>query len=93
MRISRSEDMDSASVTPLGTISAASAWHGASSIANDDVFKLKALHELMRAAEDCDADALMDVDYSEERLEKNEVPGSPTLRRVCATGVAVKLRA
>jgi len=93
MRISRSKDMDSTCVTPLGTISASSAWHGASTIANDDVFKLKALHQLMRAAEDCDADALVDVDYSEERLETNDVPGAPALRRVRATGVAVKLRA
>ena len=92
MRISRSKDMDSACVTPLGTISASSAWHGASTIANDDVFKLKALHQLMRAAEDCDADALMDVDYSEEVLARSESPGAVALKRICATAVAVKLK-
>ena len=47
---------------------------------------------LMRVAEDCDADAVLDVDYREERLDRTENPASTPLKRVCATAVAVKLK-
>ena len=36
----------------------------------------------MRAAEDCDADALMDVDYSEEVLPRAEQPGAAAQARL-----------
>jgi uncharacterized protein YbjQ (UPF0145 family) len=92
MRIGTSKDMDSKSVTPLGTISAVSDWRGAAEIVDEKIYRLRALHKLMRAAEDCDADALMDVDYSEELLAHAEYPGAAPLKRVCATGLAVKLK-
>ncbi len=92
MRIGSSKDMDSKTLTPLGRISAVSDWRGASDHIDDNVCRLKALHQLMRAAEDCDADALMDVDYSEEILARTENLGAATLKRICATAVAVKLK-
>ncbi len=92
MRIGSSKDMNSKTLTPLGKISAVSDWRGAGDNMDDNVYRLKALHQLLRAAEDCDADALMDVDYSEEILARTEHPGAATLRRICATALAVKLK-
>jgi uncharacterized protein YbjQ (UPF0145 family) len=92
MRIGSSKEMDSKTVMPLGKISAVSEWRGAGEKIDDNVYRLKALHRLMRAAEDCDADALVDVDYSEEILARTEVPGAVALKRICATAVAVKLK-
>jgi uncharacterized protein YbjQ (UPF0145 family) len=92
MHIGSSKDMDSEDVTPLGTISAASEWHGAGKRFDEDVHRLKALHKLMRAAEDCDADGVLDVIYREELLARSENPASAPLKRVLATAVAVKLK-
>jgi uncharacterized protein YbjQ (UPF0145 family) len=91
MRIASSKEMDSKTVTPLGKISAASDWRASENL-DQNVFRLKALNKLMRVAEDCDADALIDVDYSEEILDRAENPGSVSLKRICATAVAVKLK-
>ena len=77
MRIGSSKEMDSETVTPLGTISAASEWHGASDRFDENIFRLKALHKLMRAAEDCDADGVLDVIYREEVLARAESAGAP----------------
>ena len=92
MRIGTSKEMDSETVTELGAISAVSEWRGATETADESVFRLKALHKLMRVAEDCDADALVDVDYKVERLDRTENPAAAPLKRVCATAVAVKLK-
>jgi uncharacterized protein YbjQ (UPF0145 family) len=92
MRVGSSKDMDARAVTLLGEISAASDWRAAAEGLDEGVFRLKALHKLMRVAEDCDADAVLDVDYREELLARSENPGSAPLRRVCATAVAVKLK-
>jgi uncharacterized protein YbjQ (UPF0145 family) len=92
MRIGSSKELNGKTLTPLGKISAVSEWRGAGENIDDNVARLKALHQLMRAAEDCDADALLDVAYSEEFLARTENPGAGKLRRVCATAVAVTLR-
>jgi uncharacterized protein YbjQ (UPF0145 family) len=92
MRIGTSKDMDKDNTTPLGKISAVSDWRGAGDEGMNDIARLRALHQLMRAAEDCDADALVDVDYSEEFLSCSENPGALPLKRVRAVAVAVKLR-
>jgi hypothetical protein len=89
MHIGSSKDMDSENVTQLGMISAASEWHGAGNRFDENIFRLKALHKLMRAAEDCDADGVLDVIYREELLARSE--NSAPLKRVRATAVAVKL--
>ncbi|WP_374544673.1 hypothetical protein [Rhodoblastus sp.] len=92
MRIGSSKDLSNQTLTSLGKISAASDWRGAGEDIDAQLFRLKALHKLMRAAEDCDADALVDVDYSEEILPRAEHPGAAPLKRVCATATAVKLK-
>jgi hypothetical protein len=92
MRIGNSRDMDKDHATPLGKISAVSDWLGAGDPGMSDVARLRALHKLMRVAEDCDADALVDVDYSEEFLQRTENPGAMPLKRVRAAAVAVKLK-
>ena len=92
MRIGSSKEMNGETLTPLGKISAVSDWRGVGENVDGHVARLKALHQLMRAAEDCDADALVDVDYSEEFLARSENPGAGSLKRVCATAVAVKLK-
>ncbi|MCI4680455.1 hypothetical protein K9U39_19010 [Rhodoblastus acidophilus] len=92
MRIGSSKELQNETLTSLGKISAASDWRGAGDAGDANVFKLKALRQLMRAAEDYDADALLDVDYTEETLARAEHPGAAPLKRVCATAVAVKLK-
>jgi uncharacterized protein YbjQ (UPF0145 family) len=92
MRIGASSDIDKNQTTPVGKISAVSDWLGASDQGMSDAARLRALHQLMRAAEDCDADALLDVDYSEEFLPRTENPGAQPLKRIRAAGVAVKLK-
>lgn len=92
MRIGSSKEMDARTVTLLGEISAASEWRGAGEGTDENVFRLKALHRLMRVAEDCDADAVLDVNYREELLARSENPGGAPLRRICATAVAAKLK-
>jgi uncharacterized protein YbjQ (UPF0145 family) len=92
MRISTSKDLEQTKVTSLGKISAVSNWLGESEQGKDEIARLRALHQLMRAAEDCDADALMDVDYSEEILSQTENPGSSSLKRVRAAAIAVKFK-
>ncbi|MCW2315052.1 hypothetical protein SAMN06265338_11245 [Rhodoblastus acidophilus] len=92
MRIAASSDIDKDQATPLGKISAVSDWLGAGDLGISDAARLRALHKLMRAAEDCDADALLDVDYSEEFLARTENPASLPLKRVRAAAVAVKLK-
>jgi hypothetical protein len=92
MRIGSSKEMNGETLAPVGKISAVSDWRGASENIDGHVARLKALHQLMRAAEDCDADALVDVNYSEEFLSRSENHGEGNLKRICATAVAVKLK-
>lgn len=91
MRIGSSKDLEDQTLTALGKITAASEWRGVDG-ADAQAAKLRALHRLMRQAEDCDADALLDVDYSEEILQRGEAPGVAALKRIHASAVAVKLK-
>jgi uncharacterized protein YbjQ (UPF0145 family) len=92
MRIGSSKDLKNQTLNSLGLISAASDWRGGGELADGDASRLKALHELMRIAEDHDADALLDVNYTEEVLPRADYPGAAPLKRVCASAVAVKLK-
>ena len=74
MRIGSSKELNRETLTSLGKISAASDWLGTGDTIDANLVRLKALHKLMRAAEDCDADALVDVDYTEEFLPRAEHP-------------------
>jgi ribosomal protein S3AE len=70
----------------IGRIEAASAWHPA----HGSPLQEKWLRELIRKAEDIDADAIIRVDYQNDgviRITETNVK----LKRVVATGIAVKL--
>ena len=68
MRIGSSKDLEDQTLTALGKISAASEWRGVDG-ADAQAAKLRALHRLMRQAEDCDADALV-ADDDGRRAER-----------------------
>jgi hypothetical protein len=75
----------------IGRIKAASAWHAASGTPSQDNWRRDfVLSELIREAEDIDADAIIGLDYETESI----MPVSETgvrLKRILATGKAVKL--
>ncbi|MGO9672690.1 MAG: heavy metal-binding domain-containing protein [Methylocella sp.] len=96
MRISSTDSIDGGRVLyPIGKIKAASAWHAAQLDshqveAHQGDWRAMALRELIQRAEDVDADAIIGVDYELDRVDSAEQTGV-SLRRVLATGIAVKL--
>ncbi len=95
MRISTTDFIEGGHVVyPIGKISAASGWHaslsegvGEGGLAD---WREHALSELIRRAEDVDADAIIDVNYETDGVVSIEESGV-SLRRVLAVGTAVKL--
>jgi hypothetical protein len=74
----------------IGRIEAASAWHPAHGSPLQEKWRELVLRELIRKAEDIDADAIIRVDYQNDgviRINETNVK----LKRVVATGIAVKL--
>ena len=72
----------------IGRIKASSHWRGA----NDPVpeaDRLAAVRALIREAEDYEADAIVGLDFELDSVDGVEIGGVP-LRRVAATGLAVK---
>jgi hypothetical protein len=92
MRIGASIEMNKDHTTPLGQISAVSDWLGAGDPGLSDLARSRALRKLVRAAEDFDADGLLDVNYSEEYLPRSENPAASPLKRVRAAAIAVKFK-
>ena len=91
MRISVTDSIDGGRIArPIGKIMAASAWHAAPFDAQHDDWRELALKQLIQRADDVDADAIIDVKYETDRISPVEQTGVP-LRRVLATGIAVKL--
>lgn len=91
MRISATDAIDGGRVLcPIGKIKAASAWHAAPVDADPDEWRTLALRELIRRAEDVDADAIIDVNYETGDVVPIE-DSRVSLRRVLATGIAVRL--
>jgi uncharacterized protein YbjQ (UPF0145 family) len=91
MRIIFDSDIDGDKVVPIGRIHAASGWHGPRSAVTRDFYKAKALENLVDVAEDCDADAIIEVDYGIDHADAGDTPGSSLLQRVSVSGLAVKL--
>lgn len=75
---------------PIGRIQAASGWYAGQIDAQQTNWRELALRELIRRAEDVDADAIIEVNYETDRVVPAEQTGV-NLRRVLATGTAVKL--
>jgi hypothetical protein len=74
----------------IGEIQAASAWHPANATPLQQDWQEQILRELIRKAEDIDADAIIGVGYRNDTPVRNEETGV-NLKRVVATGTAVKL--
>jgi uncharacterized protein YbjQ (UPF0145 family) len=91
MRIIYDNDIEGVKVVPIGRIHAASGWHGRRSAVTQDFYKAKALENLVDVAEDCDADAIIEVDYGVDHADDGDLPGAATLQRVSVSGLAVKL--
>ncbi len=90
MLISEKEAIDGVRVLrPLGRIRAVSAWHATGQAPISDNWRERVLQDLVRRAEDIDADAIIAVDYQVDAVARNE--GGIGLERVCATGIAVRL--
>lgn len=91
MRIIFDGETDGEKFVPIGRIQAASSWHGPRSAMTEDFYRAKALENLIDAAEDCDADAIIEVGYGVDHAEVGDAPGASMLKRVSVTGLAVKL--
>jgi len=89
MRISHTANVEGGRVLyPIGKISAVTAWSGLPASVHHA--RAAALRELIRAAEDADADAVIEVDYHVDGVASCDLPGVG-LQRVSAVGIAVKL--
>ena len=74
----------------IGKIKAASAWHAANGSPSQANWRELVVTELIRKAEDIDADAIIGLDYETDSIVPIEGTGLQ-LKRILATGVAVKL--
>ena len=74
----------------IGKIEAASAWHPENSEPLQDNWRDLILRELIRTAEDIDADAIIGLDYQNGGAVRIDETGVK-LKRVIATGIAVKV--
>ena len=91
MRISSTGAIEGGRVLyAIGRIEAASTWHPAHGSPLQENWRELVLRELMRKAEDIDADAIIRVDYQNDGVIRIDETGV-NLKRVVATGIAVKL--
>jgi Putative heavy-metal-binding len=90
MRISSTEVIEGGRVLyRIGKIKAASPWHAAEGAPSQDNWRKLALREIIRKAEDIDADAIIGFDYETDSLVPIET--RVQLKRILATGIAVKV--
>ena len=91
MRISSTDVVEGGRVLyAIGKIKAASAWHAANGAPLQDNWRELVLSELIRRAEDIDADAIIAFGYETDGIVPVEETGVQ-LKRILATGIAVKL--
>lgn len=91
MRVSQTDVIEGSRIVyAIGMVKAASAWRAANGAPHRDNWRELALSELIRKAEEIDADAIVDCDYEIEGITPVEEIGLQ-LTRIVATGVAVKL--
>src|SRR5438093_3147928 len=74
----------------IGKIEAASAWHPENGAPLQQNWQELILRDLIRKAEDVDADAIVGIDYRNDPAIRIDETGVK-LKRVVATGTAVKL--
>ena len=91
MRISSTDVIEGGRVLyAIGKIKAAFAWHAANGAPLQDNWRELVLSELIRRAEDIDADAIIGFEYETDGIVSVEGTGVQ-LQRILATGTAVKL--
>jgi Putative heavy-metal-binding len=91
MRISSTDVIEGGRVLyAIGKIKAATAWYAANGVPPQDNWRELVLSELIRRAEDIDADAIIALDYETDGIVPVEETGVQ-LKRILATGIAVKL--
>jgi uncharacterized protein YbjQ (UPF0145 family) len=74
----------------IGKIAVASSWHPEGSAPLQESWRELMLRDLIRKAEDIDADAIIELDYQNDGLLRIDEIGVK-LKRIVATGIAVKL--
>lgn len=91
MRISFNSQIDNGRIVQsLGRVRAATTWHAPGAVCARGDWKDEALRALMDAAEDFEADALIDVGYEIDGVVVSDL-SAIALQRVTATGTAVRL--
>ncbi len=91
MRISYTDAIEGGRILyPIGRVRAASSWRGAGSLPGEQSQKDAALRALMETAAEFDADAIIGVGFEIDGACNADLAGID-LKRVAATGIAVKL--
>lgn len=92
MRTSITSEIEGGRVSPIGRIEAVSTWHAAAIEESTDALREHALRNLIRRAEDIDADAIVGLEFEiDGGVEMSET--GVALARVRATGIAVRIAA
>ena len=91
MRVSSSSAIEGSKVLyAIGRIEAASSWHPEGGAPLQDNWREAILRDLMRKAEDVDADAIVSLAFETEPARRINETGVK-MKRIIATGIAVKL--
>src|ERR1700677_4399278 len=91
MQTSSTSEIDGGQISaPIGRIEAASTWHAANCNDRSASWHEHALRNLIRRAEDVDADAIIRLEFEVEDDVSMPESGVP-LARIRAKGIAVKV--
>ncbi len=91
MRTTTNHHIDGGQISaPIARIEAASNWHAGTSLESTESWREHALQNLIRRAEDVDADAIIDVEFQVDG-DVRMVESGISLARIRAKGIAVKL--
>jgi uncharacterized protein YbjQ (UPF0145 family) len=91
MRTTTNHHIDGGQINaPIARIEAASNWHAGTSLESTESWREHALRNLIRRAEDVDADAIIDVEFQVDG-DVRMVESGISLARIRAKGIAVKL--
>lgn len=89
MQVSHTHELeDGRSHYSIGRIKASSGWRTVDSFASE-ADRQAALRALIREAQEYDADAIIGLDFEIDAIKRADLDGAP-LRRIAATGIAVK---
>jgi uncharacterized protein YbjQ (UPF0145 family) len=72
----------------IGRIKASAGWRAVNASASE-AERIEAVEALIREAQECDADAIVGLDFEVDAVKSADIGGVP-LQRVAATGIAVK---